>query len=354
MNTRPPDEETPDEETPEEIDELYRRTAALDPSRPSESARRSIMDHAARVAAERAAHRDPTDIRTARRASKRTRRAAVFGTLAAAILAGLVVIPRFWSPPAPPRDLLTTTAVLPAAPAPNQQNAVEPPAALDELQAPPAAAAPHAVAPPRFSEAPSAGRLARNAPAPRSAAAPGVSEQRAQDAAAAEASVGLANVTVTARKAAASPPSPQSPQPAQSAQPAQTAQSAQSAQLAQAEAPAKFAQSSLQGLSAAFQARQRVDPGAALRRAAQAGDILALNQALGQPVDINARDDSGRTALMLAVRNGQGSAVDALLAHGADPNVADAMGKTPLETALERADASIVSALRRAGARENE
>jgi ankyrin repeat protein len=68
-------------------------------------------------------------------------------------------------------------------------------------------------------------------------------------------------------------------------------------------------------------------------------------------VDIDARDESGRTALMLATLHGQTHAVDTLLASGADPNAADAQGTTPLQAAIAGGQPSIVAALRRAGAR---
>ena len=93
------------------------------------------------------------------------------------------------------------------------------------------------------------------------------------------------------------------------------------------------------------------DPAAALRRAAEIGDVPGLQRLLDEQVDIEARDSSGRTGLMLATLRGQIKAVDALLAHGADPNAADAQGNTPLQIALAGGDPAIVAALQRAGAR---
>jgi hypothetical protein len=78
----------------DEVDELYRRASALDSHRPSESVRRAVLAHAARLAEERGA--------SSAYCSGATRpvrwRAAVFGTLAAAALAGLMVAPRFFGP----------------------------------------------------------------------------------------------------------------------------------------------------------------------------------------------------------------------------------------------------------------
>lgn len=89
----------------------------------------------------------------------------------------------------------------------------------------------------------------------------------------------------------------------------------------------------------------------ALRRAAAAGDLAALDAQLAGSGDIDARDEQGRTALMLAIVNGRADAVELLLAHGADPNAADAHGTTPLQAAERTGKPGISGALRRHGAR---
>jgi ankyrin repeat protein len=88
-----------------------------------------------------------------------------------------------------------------------------------------------------------------------------------------------------------------------------------------------------------------------LRQAAEIGDVHGVQMLLEDRVSIDARDASGRTALMLAVLRGHGDAVDALLAGGADPNAADAHGTTPLQTAVATNQPAVAAALRRAGAR---
>ncbi len=93
------------------------------------------------------------------------------------------------------------------------------------------------------------------------------------------------------------------------------------------------------------------DSAAEVRRAAEIGAVPELQTLLGQQGDIDARDESGRTALMLATLSGQARAVDMLLAHGADPNAADAQGLTPLQAAIAGDRPAIAAALRRAGAR---
>jgi ankyrin repeat protein len=93
------------------------------------------------------------------------------------------------------------------------------------------------------------------------------------------------------------------------------------------------------------------DQPAALRRAAETGDLRRLREILATEVRIDAPDASGRTALMLAASRGQTESVNVLLAHGADPNAADALGQTPLKAAIAADHPAIVAALRRAGAR---
>jgi hypothetical protein len=241
--------EAPGKDDPGDADELYRRASAQEDSRPSERVRRRVLDHAAQLAAQRAA------LRVAHRT---WRRPAIFGTLAAAAVACLLITPRFLTPPVPP------TAALPAA-------------AL-----PPKVALPPATTDLRTSEA--------RAPA---GAAP-MPNRMAETAAA------------TAGKS--SPP--------------------------------------LQNMASA-----RSRAGAELRRAAAAGDLAQLQTQLDRPSAIDARDESGRTALMLAVLRAQSQVVDVLLASGADPNAADDRGTTPLQAAVAANEPAIAAALRRAGAR---
>jgi hypothetical protein len=236
----------PSDTPPDDIDEHYRRASALHLSRPSAALRRAVLSHAADLAAEHAAKQRTADGYSTRPASNRARwRPAIFGGLAAAALAGLLIAPRFLT----------------------QRSLLVPP------NTPAAASRPDA-GPPRSPE--------REAAAPMP---PALEE--------------LATSRATTGGSKAAPPN---------------------------------------------------DP-AALRQAAEIGDIHKLQMLLEDRVRIDARDAGGRTALMLAVLHGHSDAVDALLAGGADPNAADAHGTTPLQTAVATNQPAVAAALRRAGAR---
>jgi len=214
----------------EELDEIYRRASALDPSRPSESVRRKVLEHAAALAAR------------PRPAANRPRwRPAIFGTLAAAGLAGLLIVPRVFNPhpPANSADTAVPAQIPPDADAPPGAGAPAmagaPPTAAG---APPFADAPSMnSAPAPFRPPQGAAKFRAIAPADRQAAAP-------------QEEVG--NTTASAQ-----PASPQT------------------------------------------------EPSAALRRAAETGDVQALRVILGAEVPIDAPDARGRTALMLAASGGR-------------------------------------------------
>lgn len=299
MNTLPPGQEPHDE-----LDELYRGASERDPSRPSEVTRRTVLAHAERLAASRLS----PPARSPRRAGWWP---VAFGTLAAAVLAALLVVPSHFEPPVPPAAERAPVA----APAELAGNAGRATAAA------PAPAA--TVAPAAELERPAAGRpsappaLARRdsqRPEPRSRVTP--------EASAPAAGKRADSLTDTTQKDAYLPN-----------------ESAMTGGLAAAQRAAG---------AAAHDSQPQT--GDALQRAAAAGDAVALGGLL-QTSDVNARDSAGRTALLVAVLRGQSAAVATLLAHGADPNTADASGVTPLAAALARGDASMVETLRRHGAR---
>jgi len=328
MNEIPPNQDQADE-----VDNRYRRESALDPSRPSESVRRAVLEHATQLAAERSAKNGPAQIGAARPAANpRWWRPTAFGTLAAAALAGLLIIPRFLAPDAPLVGALPTAPVRPNAASTaasraeireQPQDAMAdvrpsspPPPEESALQPDERALKPRVSSRNEATVADSAAEIdAKNAPAKvqsmtnaRSTAAGGGSETDARRAQ----TRGATGISASPRQSVA----PAASSAAPTAPPARLADSA-----------------------------------AEVRRAAEIGAVPELQTLLGQQGDIDARDESGRTALMLATLSGQARAVDMLLAHGADPNAADAQGVTPLQAAIAGDRPAIAAALRRAGAR---
>jgi len=356
LNGTPPHPEVPDD-----VDDRYRRAAALDPSRPSEAVRNAILRHAENLAARRAgnAGEDADEnvgatIEPGRPAQVRPwRRPAIFGTLAAAALAGLLITPR-WLPPhedARQKAAVSPTSRAPVAEQPSSEP--EPPSFVpDELRSPgaPAASPPSPVSESssevQATRADAAGlakqdALARKFATDSGAMAPRASADRsAQEGIAANAPSAKTQDTAGARPAFVAPSPPAAP--ASAAPPAPAASLARQA-------------SQVQSLTAAV--GRRTDAAAALRQAAGAGDMAALQTLLSRTTDIDrpsgidARDGNGRTALMLATLHGRRAAVDALLAAGADPNAADAKGTTPLQAAVAGGQPEIIAALQRAGGR---
>jgi Meckel syndrome type 1 protein len=334
------------------LDEIYRRLSARDQSGPSESVRRAVLDHAARLAAERAAsgragtemaatraHDKVVDIGSARRRSPRSAwlRPAAVGTLAAAGLAGLLIAPQFL----PTREAAKTTRedaksesvkVTPTRPSGPAESA---PSVAGYAEAPPAPAperpalasngAPAALA--KAERAPAAQdelEAEERPPSADSAEAP-LAARQATD----QADINRADINQAADTRAASN---------------QAARAAGASAASSSPAPAP------QATTPMAEARL-LDPAAELRHAASIGDLSALRAALERQPVIDARDAGGHTALMLAVLRGHGEAVNALLAAGADPNATDARDVTPLQAALGAGETDIAASLRRSGAK---
>jgi ankyrin repeat protein len=76
-------------------------------------------------------------------------------------------------------------------------------------------------------------------------------------------------------------------------------------------------------------------PAAHLRAACMAGIVGAVESLIARGADVNARDDDGRTSLMLAARGSHAAAVGVLLAAGADVDAADKDGNTALKEAAQ-------------------
>jgi hypothetical protein len=303
----------------DDLDEIYRRASALDRSRPSEAVRRRVLEHAAALAA------------APRPAANRARwRPAIFGTLAAAGLAGLLVIPRVFNPHAPAESADT------AAPA----------------KVPPVIEAqPPAGAPP-FADALSTNSAPAPFPPPQAAARSRAVPPAQKQTTASREDVQAAPPTAEASRLAAS--RLKAADQREAAQSDAVAQPDAAARSGAAAHPDSIAHPGLMGgylAAPAHPASPPADPSSALWRAAETGDVQRLRAILGADVRIDPPDARGRTALMLAVARGHAESVDVLLAHGADPNAVDADGVTPLKAALAADQPAIVAALRRAGAR---
>jgi hypothetical protein len=297
MNKVPPTPEPPDD-----VDDQYRRASALDHSRPDEAVRRTVLAYAARLAAERAACGAGSTRRTAKALWWRP---AMLGTLAAAALAGLVIAPQFLAPRAPP--MTEPGAGAQAAYDRAVERVTPAPAVAPEIATPPPVSARSMNLPPRVAHV---RPKANEATAPLAAQSNSLAPPAGPEAADAGAVAG----GVPARQTRV----PGSP-------------------------------SAVASMAAAV--RISADPGAALRHAAEIGDLATLAVLVSKQTDIDSRDSAGRTALMLATLHGQAGAVDALLAHGADPDAADTDGTTPLQAAAAGHHPSIAAALRSHGAK---
>jgi hypothetical protein len=123
----------PSPEESDEVDALYRRVSALDAGRPSESVRRAVLDHAAQLAANRAAGNGPARRSTGRWAKRPMWwRPAALGTLAAAAVAGFLVIPQFLTPQAPIRRASSSAPALSPTPTSSSADVVQTQAAATE------------------------------------------------------------------------------------------------------------------------------------------------------------------------------------------------------------------------------
>lgn len=92
----------------------------------------------------------------------------------------------------------------------------------------------------------------------------------------------------------------------------------------------------------------------ALMDAAETGNTKRLEQLVSKSVDVNAMDQCGRTALMLATFAGRLDATTILLKAGANPNLHEkGYGTTALHFAASAGSAPVINALIAAGAEVN-
>ncbi|RYF43218.1 MAG: ankyrin repeat domain-containing protein, partial [Comamonadaceae bacterium] len=86
-------------------------------------------------------------------------------------------------------------------------------------------------------------------------------------------------------------------------------------------------------------------PSTAWHEAARTGRLPELERLLQQGADLNAPDDAGRTALVLAVIHGHSAMVQRLLALGANPALVDREGLNALQHARRLGREEIVRML---------
>jgi uncharacterized protein len=84
--------------------------------------------------------------------------------------------------------------------------------------------------------------------------------------------------------------------------------------------------------------------------AAALGDAIALQAILAKGVNVNAKDDKGRTALMFAAANGRHDVVRALIENGAKLDVKNKLGETALMYAASCGHFNVVRTLLDKGA----
>jgi len=302
----PNDDDTRDEE----LLARYRRAGDADAARPSDTVRTAILAESRRVADELAKQESSRPIDVSRPAANDSRwKITVFGTAGAALLAALLFVPRYWEK-TPPAQVSTAPAPAPATvPAPSPAPEAE--SLAPERQSPSDSRSNRINSKPAGS--PSL-QLAAPAPSPPSAAQ------------------NYAPVSPLAAPLAAPPP-PSAARVRPLDLSAYTVGSAALSKRADRAAPADGALKS-----------------ATLQSAVAQGDVAQAASLLDQGAVIDARDEAGRTPLMLAVTQDQPEIVRLLLARGADPNAADNTGHTPLQQATKRNLQDVAALLEEAGA----
>jgi hypothetical protein len=322
---------TPNDNThDEELLARYRQASGTGAVAPSDAVRAAILAESRRVADELAKRAPQPRIDVSRAAANDSRwKIPVFGAAGAALLAALLIAPRYWENAPPAR---VSMAPAPAASAPQPQAKDEAPK-LEEVK-------PYAAA-------------SNTAPARQS---PGKSNSLQ------EVVVTQANRRSSKSAAAPSPiavaPAPTvPPSVAQNYAPATNSVSPLAAAPSEPAARARPLDLSARAVGSAAlpiiaggaSAESALKP-ATLDSAVAQGDLAQAALLLDQGAVIDARDETGRTPLMLAVTEDRVEIVRLLLARGADPNAADSTGHTPLQQATKRNLRDVAALLEQAGA----
>ena len=304
-----------DDTRDEELLARYRRAGADAPG-PSEAVRAAILAESRRVAEELAkqAPRAPLDV--SRPAANDSRwKITAFGTAGAALLAALLFAPRYWEN-APPAQVSTPPSPAPADAAPSYTEPARQSPSESDLQETVVTGAKRRTAKSNAAPSPNPGAPAPTMP-------PRVAQNYAP---------GSASAPPSASNFIVAPPVPA----AGRRLPELSAQAAVGSVLPKPADRASAADSALKP--------------ATLQSAVTQGDLAQTATLLDQGAVIDARDESGRTPLMLAVTEDRVEIVRLLLARGADPNAADNSGHTPLQQATKRNLQDVAALLQQAGA----
>jgi hypothetical protein len=335
----------------EELLARYRRASADGTGRPSDAARASILAESRRVADELAKRAPLPGFDTSRPAANDSRwKVTAFGTIGAALLAALIFAPRYWEHSAP-RNAQSGPAPVTA----RETAPASPPAPVQEgTQASNRSSASEAVPAPKLEEI---------KPSAASSTAPRVAQSPSN-------STSLQDIVVTgARKKTANSYAAQSPiaaTPAPAAPPSVAANYApvppratnmmvapaagsRPLDLSARQAQRAAKTNEIESADRAAGASAALKP-STLESAVAQGDLAQATSLLDQGAPIDARDEAGRTPLMLAVSQDRLEIVRLLLARGADPNAADNDGHTPLQQATKRNLQDVAALLEQAGA----
>ena len=324
--------------TPEPDDdaflELYRRASAAEPLAPTDVVREAILAEAARVAAEQRPAPALAQFDTSVPAANQWRwQLTAFGTLAAAVIAAILVVPQFHRAPPSPADERTATdgrtdarmadaattsvarvAAAPAAP-PASIARFDSPTEQDRRQLEPAGA-----------RAVKAGPPSTPGPAPALQALADVDTPAAsrQEPVRADSTVSSAHVSA--------------PAVAQEPYNGPVAAAAPAAAGAVADSTARHLTSKHEMAPSNLTAAARIaaaaeDRDAALHTACALGDTNAIDRLLAAGAPLESLDPRGRTPLMVAAAGGRIDAVRVLLAHGASAKAVDREGQDAIALA---------------------
>ncbi len=319
--------------------ERYRQASSAEGLEPTEVVRAAILAEGRRIAEQRAAAPPLRSFDTSRPAANQSRfRLAAFGTFGVAILAALLIVPRWLiSPASRPQMAATQSAPASARDAAALKEETEP-----KENVPAAAAAPPPAEAPAATSVP---QLARSRSEPPSAAG----RQIAAGAPAKRPTQSSTNQIVEN-----APPGA----PGIFGLPSNADHVNSDAVTAARAAPNRsFSSSAASAASAASAGAAAAPPPATstsrtpLMAAVTEGDLRGAAMLLDRHASTEDRDGLGRTPLLVATTEGQVEIVRLLLAHGADPNAADKTGSTPLQLANRSQFTEIAQLLKDAGAR---